>query len=145
MHASAIGFGTASRSSARNALSTELTASGISLRSPRMYAGSRLALRSGGLCSHWSWRARARSRTCTSQYLWASPLHVATANVDLLYQSSSICCFRWAHCRLDCLDRLLLTQRFHCNSLLDLSGGPPGWNLGLAPKGVHCRATRRGG
>ena len=41
---SAIVFGMASRSSVLKTLSTALAVSGVSLRSPSMYAGSRLAL-----------------------------------------------------------------------------------------------------
>ena len=38
------------------------------------------------------WRTLAFSNTWSSQYLWASPLHIAIANVALLNQSWSICC-----------------------------------------------------
>ena len=51
---SAMVFGIASNNSVRSTLSPALTACGMSLRSPRMYAGSRLARRSGALCSRCS-------------------------------------------------------------------------------------------
>ena len=73
-----MGFGITSRSSVRSSLSTALVASGMCFRSPRMYVGSRLALCAGEPCS---------------QYLCASPRHVAIANVVLSYQPrSSVAC-----------------------------------------------------
>ena len=56
-------FGMTSRSSVRSTLSTALGASGVCFRSPRMYAGSRVALCAGELWSYWSCLALAKSRT----------------------------------------------------------------------------------
>ena len=49
MHASDIDFGMASSSSVRSTLSTAFFASGIFFLSPKIYAGSRLALCEGVL------------------------------------------------------------------------------------------------